>query len=236
MRIEGIGESVIDQLITNGLVHDYADLYYLSVDQLATLTSTSKKADGREVTRKFGEKSAAKVVAEIEKSRAAGLGRVMYAIGIRHVGEGGASALARAFGSMTAIRDASLAQLEAVPDVGPVVAGAVRQFLDEPRNAALVDRLTAAGLDMTAPMTSPPIGPQIFAGQTIVLTGALAAMTREAAAEAVTSRGGKVSGSVSKKTAFVVAGADAGSKLDKAQALGVPILTEDEFLARIESV
>ncbi len=236
MRIEGIGESVIDQLITSGLVHDYADLYYLTVDQLATLTSTSKNADGKEITRTFGEKNAAKVVAEIAKSTAAGLGRVMYAIGIRHVGEGGASALARAFGSMAAIRNASLAQLEAVPDVGPVVAGAVRQFLDEPRNAALVDRLTAAGLDMTAPMTAPPIGPQTFAGQTIVLTGTLAAMTREAAAEAVTSRGGKVSGSVSKKTAFVVAGTDAGSKLDKAQSLGVPILTEDEFLARIESV
>jgi len=137
MRIEGIGESVIDQLITRGLVHDYADLYYLTVEQFATLISTSTNADGKEITRKSARRMPPKVVAEIGKSKAAGLGRVLYAIGIRHVGEGGASALARAFGSMTALRSASLPQLEAVVRRRSWSAGAVRQFLDEPRNAAL---------------------------------------------------------------------------------------------------
>lgn len=235
MNIEGVGESAIDQLVSGGLVRDYADLYALSAEQLAGLTSTSRSADGKEITRRFGEKNAAKVVAEIEKSRSAGLSRVLYGIGIRHVGEGGASALARAFGSMDALRAASLEQLEVVPDVGPVVAGAVREFLDEPRNTVLLDRLAAAGVDMTAPMSAAAILPQIFAGLTIVLTGTLETMTRDQATEAVTGRGGKVSGSVSKKTAFVVAGAEAGSKLDKAQALGVEVLTEDQFLARIKS-
>lgn len=235
MNIEGVGESAIDQLVSGGLVRDYADLYALSAEQLAGLTSTSRSADGKEITRRFGEKNAAKVVAEIDKSRRAGLSRVLYGIGIRHVGEGGASALARAFGSLDALRAASLEQLEVVPDVGPVVAGAVREFFDEPRNAVLLERLAAAGVDMTAPMNAAAILPQIFAGLTIVLTGTLETMTRDQATEAVTGRGGKVSGSVSKKTAFVVAGAEAGSKLDKAQALGVEVLTEDQFLARIRS-
>jgi DNA ligase (NAD+) len=234
MRIEGIGESVIDQLVTTGLVRDYSDLYALRTEQLAGLSSTSKR-DGKDITRKFGEKNAAKVAAEIAASKGAGLARLLYAIGIRHVGEGGANALAKAFGSMESLMGSTKEQLEVVPDVGPVVAGAVREFLDQPANVQLLKKLADAGVDMTAPMTSPPIGPQIFAGQTVVLTGTLASMTREAATDAVTSRGGKVSGSVSKKTAFVVAGTDAGSKLDKAQALGVAILTEEEFLARIES-
>jgi len=234
MRIEGIGESVIDQLITTGLVHDYADLYAVTAAQLAELSSTSQR-DGKDITRKFGEKNAAKVVAEIDKSKSAGLARVLYAIGIRHVGEGGATALARGFGSMDALIAASREQLEVVPDVGPVVASSVRQFLDEPSNRALLTRLAAAGVNMTAPMSAASIAPQIFAGMTIVLTGTLPTMTREAATELIVARGGKVAGSVSKKTAFVVAGADAGSKLEKAQALGIDVLDEDAFLARVRS-
>lgn len=235
MRIEGIGESVIDQLITTGLVHDYADLYRLTVPQLAELSSTSKRADGKEITRVFGEKNAAKVVAEIQKSKSAGLARVLYAIGIRHVGEGGASALAKAFGSMDALLSASQDQLEVVPDVGPVVAAAVREFLNQPRNVELLEKLAAAGVDMTAPMNAAAIEEQTLAGLTIVLTGTLPSLSREAATEMIVARGGKVSGSVSKKTAFVVAGDEAGSKLDKAQALGVEVLNEEQFLARIRS-
>ncbi len=234
MRIEGIGESVIDQLITTGLVRDYADLYELTATQLAALSSTSKRGD-KEITRVFGEKNATKVASEIEKSKSAGLARVLYAIGIRHVGEGGASALARAFGTMDALIGASLEQLEVVPDVGPVVAKSVREFLNQPLNVELLNRLAAAGVDMTAPMSAGPIEPQVFAGMTIVLTGTLPALSREAATELVVARGGKVSGSVSKKTAFVVAGTEAGSKLEKAQALGIDVLDEAQFLSRIRS-
>jgi DNA ligase (NAD+) len=234
MRIEGIGESVIDQLVTTGLVKDYADLYRLTAEQLAALTSTSMKGD-KEITRVFGMKNATKVVSEIEKSKSAGLARLLHAIVIRHDREGGANALARSYGSMDALIAASQDQLEVVPDVGPVVAKAVRDFLDQPLNVELLNRLAAAGVDMTAPMTAEAIEPQTLAGMTIVLTGTLPTLTREAATEMIVARGGKVAGSVSKKTAFVVAGAEAGSKLDKAQALGIEVLDEDQFLARIRS-
>jgi DNA ligase (NAD+) len=234
MRIEGIGESVIDQLVTTGLVKDYADLYHLTAAQLAALSSTSMR-DGKEITRKFGEKNAAKVVTEIEKSKSAGLARVLYAVGIRHVGEGGANALAKAFGSMDALLAASQEQLEVVPDVGPVVAASVHDFLNEPLNIELLNKLAKAGVNLTAPMSSAPIEAQTLAGQTIVLTGTLPTLSREAATELIVARGGKVSGSVSKKTAFVVAGTEAGSKLDKAQALGIEVLDENAFLARIRS-
>jgi DNA ligase (NAD+) len=153
MNIEGLGESWIDELVSKGLVHDYADLYALGVEPLATLTSTGRAGEGataKEITRRFGEKNAAKVVAEIEKSKSAGLARLLFGIGIRHVGEGGASALARAFGSLAALRSATVEAFEAVPDVGPVVAKAVRSFLDAPQNGVLIDRLLAAGVDMTA--------------------------------------------------------------------------------------
>jgi len=234
MNIEGLGESWIDELVTKGLIRDYADLYALTLDQLATLTSTAKSPDGtKDVTRKFGEKNATKVIAEIEKSKAAGLARLLFGIGIRHVGEGGATALARAFGSMTALRAATPEAVEAVPDVGPVVAAAVRHFLDASQNVALIDRLAAAGVDMTAHNVAATFASQPFAGQTFVLTGTLAGMTRDDAGELITARGGKVAGSVSKKTTYVVAGTEAGSKLEKAQALGVPVLDEAAFQALI---
>lgn len=233
MNIEGLGESWIDELVTKGLVHDYADLYALTVGQLAALTSTSM-VRGKPTERVFGEKNATKVVAEIDKSKSAGLARLLFGIGIRHVGEGGATALARAFGSMTALRSATADALEAVPDVGPVVAKAVRQFLDAPESGALIDRLAAVGVDMTAQDATAAFASQPFAGQTFVLTGTLGTMTRDDATEQIVARGGKVSGSVSKKTTFVVAGAEAGSKLDKAQALGVPVLDEAAFRALIE--
>lgn len=234
MNIEGLGESWIDELVTKNLVRDYADLYALTVENLATLTSTAKSPDGtRDVTRKFGEKNATKVFAEIAKSKSAGLARLLFGVGIRHVGEGGATALARAFGSMDALRKATIEAIESVPDVGPVVAKAVKHFLDAPANVALIDRLAAAGVDMTAQNVAPTMATQPFAGQTFVLTGTLSGMTRDEASALIVERGGKVSGSVSKKTTYVVAGEEAGSKLDKAQALGVPVLDEAAFQALI---
>ncbi|TAK11630.1 MAG: NAD-dependent DNA ligase LigA, partial [Acidobacteria bacterium] len=167
LDIEGLGEAVVDQLVTKGLVRDYADLYHLEADAVAELD-------------RMGKKSAANLIERIEKSKSAGLARVLYGIGIRHVGEGGASALARAFGSMDALKAASQDQLEVVPDVGPVVAASVREFLDQPRNVELLNKLAAAGVNLTAPMTALAIEPQTLAGKTIVLTGTLPTMTREA--------------------------------------------------------
>jgi DNA ligase (NAD+) len=221
MNIEGLGESLVDQLVTSGLVRDYADLYALTVEQLAALE-------------RMGKKSAANLVAEIDASKRADLWRLLHGIGIRHVGEGGARALASAFGSMAAIRAANEAQLEAVNDVGPVVARSVRAFLDEPANATLVARLAAAGVRMEddVRVESSPAS-LTLAGQTFVITGTLSSMSREAAAEAIQRLGGKVSSSVSRKTTYLVVGAEAGSKLEKARALGVKELDEAQFSALI---
>ena len=169
----------------------------------------------------MGKKSAANVVREIDKSRQAGLARVVYALGIRHVGERGAAALAGAFGSMQAICAASLEQLQAVPDVGPVVAASVRTWLDAPANQHLVERLGAAGVDLTAPLVAERRRPGRSSGQTWVITGTLDGMTRDEAQAALERLGAKVSGSVSKKTTALLAGHDAGSKLEKARSLGV---------------
>ena len=221
MNIEGLGEALVNQLVDRGLVKDFADLYALNAPTLAALE-------------RMGRKSAANLVAEIERSKTAGFGRVLYAIGIRHVGERGAQALAAAFGSLARLREAAREALETVPDVGPVVARAVRSFLDEPRNQALLDRLEAAGMNMEtgAPVPGegapvPGIGP--LAGRTFVITGALASMTRDEAVAAVEARGGRVSGSVSRRTSYLVVGADAGSKREKARALGVALLDEEAF-------
>lgn len=221
MNIEGLGEALADQLVTAGLVRDYADLYRLDVERLADLE-------------RMGPRSAANLVAEIDHSRRAELWRLLHGLGIRHVGEGGARALASTFGRMDALRQTPVEALETVPDVGPVVARSVRGFFDEPRNAALVDRLASAGVRMEddAPAGG-RTGPGPLAGQTYVITGTLAGMSREAATEALQALGAKVSGSVSKKTTGVIAGADPGSKLDKARAAGVPVLDETALLALI---
>ncbi|MGH9311728.1 MAG: NAD-dependent DNA ligase LigA [Vicinamibacterales bacterium] len=232
MNIEGLGESLADQLVTTGLVKDYADLYQLRPETVAALTTTTLR-EGKELVRKFGDKSAAKLVEQIDRSRASDLSRLLYAIGIRHVGEGGAQALARAFGSMDALLGAPVEALETVPDVGPVVARAVRTFFDEPRNRDLVRTLQKAGVNMASAVVDEAGVDRSLAGKTFVLTGTLASMGRDAAAEAIKARGGKVAGSVSGKTSYLVAGADAGGKLEKAKSLGVPILTEDEFRAFI---
>jgi DNA ligase (NAD+) len=221
MNIEGLGESLVDALLSKGLVRDYADLYALSAERVADLD-------------RMGPKSAANVLAEIDKSRHADIWRLLHGLGIRHVGEGGARALARAFHSVAALRAATREALETVEDVGPVMAQSVRAFLDEPQNAALLDRLAAAGVRMAdAVPDSAQAAPRPLAGQTFVLTGALESMSREAAAEAIERLGGKVGSSVSRKTTAVVVGAEAGSKLEKARTLGVRELDERQFLALI---
>lgn len=219
MNIEGLGESLVDQLVTSGLVHTCADLYRLTPEAVAGLD-------------RMGPISAKNLMAEIDKSRSAELWRVLHGLGIRHVGEGGARALARAFGSMTRLRSASLAALQAVPDVGEIVAASVRSFLDEPANAAVIDALAAAGVRMEDEDPGDRVH-QPLAGQTFVLTGTLERSTREQASELITSLGGKVAGSVSRKTSYVVVGSEAGSKLEKARSLGIPLLDEAAFEAFI---
>jgi len=235
MNIEGLGESLIAQLLAGGHVKDYADLYGLTVADIAGLTTTSIRHDGKEITRRFGEKNAAKVVEQIDRSRQAGPARVLYGLGIRHVGERGAQVLVDAFGSMEAIARAPVAQLEQTHEIGSVLAEAVRTWFEEPGNAQLLTRLGAAGVRLEATETerarATAAGP--LTGKTYVLTGTLATMTREEAEEAIARLGGKVAGSVSKKTTAVVVGAEPGSKAEKARTLGLPVLDEDAFRALI---
>jgi DNA ligase (NAD+) len=215
MNIEGLGESRIALLIADGLVASYADIYKLTQERL-------------ENVERMGKKSAANLVEQIERSKTREFSRLIFGLGIRHVGERGAQALAGAFGSMDALLAASKEQLQAVPDIGPVVAAAVREYLDQPQNRALIKELAAAGLKMDAPITAAS-APGPLSGKTFVLTGTLPTMSREAATEAIQALGGKVTGSVSKKTDHVVAGADPGSKLAKAEALGISVLEEEAF-------
>ena len=232
MNIEGFGESLIAQVIDIGMVRDYADLYAITAQQLAGLTSTTVRGDGKEIVRKFGEKNAAKVVQQIERSKSNELWRVIYGLGIRHVGERAAQVLARAFGSMDALFAATMEQLQQTSEIGRVLAESVRSYLDEPRNRELIDRLRAAGVNMEVPADQraerAPAGP--LTGKTYVITGTLTSMSRDEATAAIERLGGKVAGSVSRKTAAVIVGAEAGSKADKARELGVPMLDEGAFL------
>ena len=215
LDIQGLGDKLVEQLVDRDWVRTPADLFDLQEDQLATLE-------------RMGDKSAQKLQAAILGSKRTTLPRFLYALGMRDVGEATALALARYFGDMPALRQAGEDEIQRVPDVGPVVAKNVAAYFHDPDNAAMVDRLLASGITWPAPA---PIDAQSeLTGKTFVLTGTLQAMTREAAAEAVVELGGKVSGSVSKKTHYVVAGADAGSKLKKAQQLGITVLDEPAFL------
>jgi DNA ligase (NAD+) len=239
MNIEGLGEALIAQLIEQGLVRDYADVYALTADQLAGLTSVSTRSDGRDIQRRFGEKNAQKVIEQIRRSRENPLWRLIFGLGIRHIGERAAQVLAQALWSMDALRQASIEQLQQTREIGPVLAESLRSWLDEPRNVELLERLRQAGVRLEIPVServaaaATVAGP--LAGKTYVITGTLTSMTREAAQSALEALGAKVAGSVSQRTTAVIVGADPGSKADKAQALGVPLLDERGFVELIGS-
>ncbi len=219
MDIEGLGEKLVDQLVDGGIVHTLPDLYRLGLMKLAALD-------------RMADKSAAKLLAALEHSKAATLSRFIYALGIRHVGEATAKDLARHFGGLDAILDASLEQLLEAPDVGPVVAQSIRTFFDQPHNREVVEQLRACGVHWSEAAPDRD-APKPLAGKTLVLTGTLPTLSREEAKARIEAAGGKVAGSVSKKTDYVVAGAEAGSKLAKAQELGVTVLDEAELLKRL---
>jgi DNA ligase (NAD+) len=237
MNIEGLGESLVDQLLEQGLVKDFADLYHLTPAQLEELVVTPRDPKSeRAVARKLG-KVGRNVFAQIQESKNADLSRLVYALGIRHVGEKAAATLARYFRTMQGLMAASVEKLQETPEIGPVLAASVRSFSEEPRNQALVTKLQQAGVNMESRAPEPtaaPVGK--LAGKTVVLTGTLKSMSREAATAALEALGARVSGSVSKKTSFVVVGEDAGTKLEKAQKLGVETLDEDAFRALIMDV
>jgi len=228
MDIDGLGESIVDELMRLGLVASIADLYRLTPEQLAIL-----ELKGEKNTRKLGEKSAAKIMAEIEATRQRPLARLISGLGIAFVGERTAVLLADHFGALDALIAATPERLQAVSEVGPKVAESIRRFFTEPHNLELVERLRAAGLRFThdAP-ARPAAGP--LTGMTLVLTGTLPTLSREEAKARIEAAGGKVTGSVSKKTTVVVAGDDAGSKLEKARELNIEIWEESRLLERIE--
>jgi len=214
MNIDGMGDALVDQLVDRGVVRNVADLYDLTAKSLMSLE-------------RMGSKSANNVIRNIDLSRRNPMPRVIAALGIRFVGERTAVFLAEAFGSMDALEHASLDDLQMAEEVGPKVAEAVVQYFSEPGNRELVDRLRKAGLQFTHASTRPKAGP--LKGKTLVITGTLPTLSREEAKSLIEQAGGKVSSAVSKKTAYVVVGEDAGSKLAKAQELGVPTLTEDQL-------
>ncbi|HXE81656.1 MAG TPA: NAD-dependent DNA ligase LigA [Vicinamibacterales bacterium] len=228
MDIEGLGEAVVDQLITQGLVRDAADLYRLTADQLeALVVDPQEPRSDRARPRRLG-KFGRNLAERIDRSRTADLWRLIYGLGIRHVGERASQMLAQAFGSLEALRAASVEELQRIPEVGPVVARSVRSWFDEPHNVELLERLAANGVKPTPPAPAAG-GARPLQGKTFVLTGTLEGMTREEATAAIERLGGRVTGSVSRKTSYVVVGRDPGSKAEKARELGVPTLNEEEF-------
>jgi len=210
MNIDGMGDTLVNQLTDRKMVKDVADLYKLTKEKLLSLD-------------RMGDKSAENVLREIENSKKLPLERVIYGLGIRFVGERTAQFLAEHFGTMEAIEKASEEELQQVEEVGPRIAKSIVEFFAEPKNRELVEELRAAGLSMRGKKKER--GTKL-AGKTFVLTGTLANYTRDEAKKMIEDAGGKVAGSVSKKTDFVVAGADAGSKLDKAKELGVAVIDE----------
>jgi DNA ligase (NAD+) len=230
MNIEGLGASLVDQLIEHALVRDYADLYHLTAEQLENLIVAPKEPRSeRAVPRKLG-KVGRNVIEQLERSKSNDLSRLIYALGIRHVGEKAAATLARHFRTMDRLMATPVEALQSVSEIGPVVAASVRAFAGEPKNQDLVAKLAKAGVNMASQAPEPTDRPGPLAGKTFVLTGTLVKMTREEATEKLEALGAKVSGSVSKKTSYVVYGSEAGSKLEKAEQLGVERLDEQAFL------
>ena len=217
MDIEGFGEQNVERFVNEGLISSAADIYKLDYEVIS-------KMDG------FGEVSAEKLRNAVEKSKTANLDRIIYALGIRQVGQKTGAILASRFGTMQAFSSASEEELTAIDEIGPVTAHFISEFFANPHNIALISELEACGVNMT--YKSDKIS-DIFAGMTFVLTGTLESFTRDEASAMITKRGGKVSTSVSKKTSYVLAGSEAGSKLTKAQTLGVNIINEEEFLGMV---
>jgi len=219
MDIEGLGDKLVEQLVDGGVVKALPDLYRMGFVSLAALD-------------RMAEKSAQNLLDALQKSKHTTLARFLFALGIRHVGETTAKDLARHFGQLDAIMDASVEQLLQVPDVGPVVAGSIQGFFAEPHNREVVAQLRAVGIDW--PEGEPAAAARLpLAGQTFVLTGALPTLSRDEAKAMLEAAGAKVAGSVSKKTHCVVAGAEAGNKLDKARELGVPVIDEAQLRALV---
>jgi len=219
LDIEGLGERLVDQLVDSGTVRTLPDFYKLDLAQLVALE-------------RYGEKSATNLLERLEASKQTTLARFLYGLGIRHVGETTAKDLAKHFGALDRLMDAPLEGLLDVADVGPIVAQSVRTFFDQPHNREVVGQLRSVGVSWPegpgTAVAKPDAGP--LAGKTFVLTGALPVLTRDEAKDMIESAGGKVSGSVSKKTDYVVAGSEAGSKLAKAQELGISVLDEAALL------
>jgi DNA ligase (NAD+) len=218
MDIERLGAALIEQLIDSGLVKTFADLYRLKKEDLTALE-------------RMGEKSAQNVLDGIEASKTRPLWRFIAALGIRHVGGQSAEVLAEHFGSLDAIVNAGQEALETVDQVGPVMAESIYQYFRNPRHRAVIKDLWAAGVRPQPPAPRKPTGG--LQGKTVVVTGTLKGLSRQQAEQAIREAGGKVSGSVSKKTHFVLAGDDPGSKLQKAQELGVEVIDEERFLAML---
>ena len=220
MDIEGLGEVLVETLVDRGMVRDVADLYLLTVDQIAGLD-------------RMAEKSGTNLIDQIAASKTRGLQRLLYGIDIRHVGERYAKILAKHFRGIDRLAGASVEELDDIPEIGLAVAESVHDWFRDAKNIDLIDRLRAAGVQMEMDAASTAALDERFVGKTFVLTGKLENYTRDEAAKLIEDRGGRVSSSVSKKTDYVVAGEDAGSKLTKAESLGVAILNEEEFRAMI---
>jgi DNA ligase (NAD+) len=222
LDIEDLGEKLIDQLVDGGIVNTLPDLYRLGLTSLAQLD-------------RMADKSAHNVLSSLAQSKHTTLPRFLFGLGIRHVGEATAKDLARHFGGLDAIMDASIEQLLQVRDVGPVVAQSLRTFFDQAHNREVVEQLRACGVTWTE--HEPSAQAQLpLAGRTYVLTGTLPTLTREEAQAMLEAAGAKVAGSVSKKTHGVIAGAEAGSKLEKALALGIPVLDEAGLRALVSGL
>jgi DNA ligase (NAD+) len=221
VEVEGLGEKLVDQLVDAELIRTLPDLYRLGFTALAQLE-------------RMAEKSAQNIIDALEKSKQTTLPRFLFGLGIRHVGEATAKALAKHFGDMDAIMSATEEDLLAVGDVGPIVAQSIRTFFDQPHNREVVEHLRACGINWPA-IEASSNAPKPFAAMTFVITGTLPTLGRDAAKDLIEAAGGKVSGSVSKKTSYVLAGTEAGSKLDKAQELGVTVIDEATLIAMLSS-
>jgi DNA ligase (NAD+) len=220
MRIEGLGGVLVDLLVENKMVRDVGDLYSLQRDQIADLP-------------RMALKSASNLMNQIEASKSRDLANLIYALGIRHVGERTAGILANHFGSLEGLNEAKVEQLDDVPEIGLTVAQSVRDWFDDEGNVSLTERLSKAGVRTQIERGKSARGDERFAGKLFVLTGRLESMTRDEARAAIESCGGRVMSSVSKKTDFVIAGEEAGSKLDKATSLGVSVIDESAFVAML---